>query len=148
MYSFAFSESSSRSNLDPTLIHDLLKMVDEFNVLAESFRRVRDFIEEGRDTNVALRLFRKCMINPHTYNLPNVDEVATLIVGDFDSSDCGCDIIIRTRSGFLQRIPECHTSFLPLQYPIMFPYGIDGYEDNIGSRQRKDWKQTRFSLRE
>ncbi|XP_057452381.1 uncharacterized protein LOC130744206 [Lotus japonicus] len=86
------------------------------------------------------------------YNLPSVDEVADLIVGDFDCSGCGRDIILRTHGGSFQRITEDHASFLPLQYPLIFPYGEDGYSDNIKFRSTTDDEISRktkhISLRE
>ncbi|XP_057432073.1 uncharacterized protein LOC130724815 [Lotus japonicus] len=146
-----FSQRSTRSNLDQSLVKDLMMMIDESNILAKSFRRVRDHIEDGV-ANVALRLFQNRVQNPNTYNLPNVDEVAALIVGDFDSSDCDRDIIIRTQNGYLQRIPEYHVSFLPLQYPIIFPYGNGGYTKGISfaadSINDGDWKREGVSFLE
>ncbi|KAI9117087.1 hypothetical protein K1719_012086 [Acacia pycnantha] len=41
------------------------------------------------------------------------------------------DIIVRKQSGDLQRIDELHMAYLPLQYPLLFPYGNDGYNSSI-----------------
>ncbi|XP_031091013.1 uncharacterized protein LOC115996011 [Ipomoea triloba] len=56
------------------------------------------------------------------------------------------DILVECKSGKLKRINELNSAYLPLQYPILFPYGEDGYRDDIqfnttitqagGSRQR------------
>src|ERR1044072_2549324 len=108
-----------------------MKMMDSSNALARSFRRIRDYVNQGLGDFVGLRLFRNNASDPRTYNLPILDEVAALIVGDFDSSDSGREIILRSQSGVLRRIPEKHTSFLPLQYPLLFPCGKHGYADNI-----------------
>ncbi|XP_057451985.1 uncharacterized protein LOC130743773 [Lotus japonicus] len=140
------------SSLDPALVADLIKMVDEFNRLAQTFRKVRDYVEQGDAENVSLRLFRSCLVDPNTYNLPSVNEVAALIVGDFDSSDCGRDIILRTKNGHFQRIYENHSSFLPLQYPILFPYGEKGFSDDIDFANaynvNTDPRRDHISLRE
>ncbi|XP_057415202.1 uncharacterized protein LOC130710064 [Lotus japonicus] len=143
---------SGNSSIDPDLVSDLIKMVDEFNRLAKLFRRVRDYVQEGEAENVALRLFRSCSLDPKTYNLPSVDEVAALIVGHFDSSDCGRDIILRTRNGQLQRIYENHSSFMPLQYPILFPHGEKGFSEDIdfanSHNVNTDPRRDHISLRE
>ena len=47
-------------------------------------------------------MFRNCSADAQMYNTPTVDEVAALIVGDFDSSEHGHDIIVRCRSGEFQ----------------------------------------------
>ncbi|XP_057450048.1 uncharacterized protein LOC130741224 isoform X4 [Lotus japonicus] len=147
-----FSDSTGKCSLNSDLVVELMAMVDEFNVLAKSFRRVRDHVQEANSNQVALRLFRHRVNDPKTYNLPTVDEVAALIVEDFDTSDCGRDIILRTSSGNLQRIYDTHSSFLPLQYPLIFPYGEEGFSDEIGfdgiNYDSSIYKRTTISLRE
>ncbi|XP_057456402.1 uncharacterized protein LOC130747469 [Lotus japonicus] len=127
-------------------------MIDQENVLAKNFRRVRDHIEAGSTPNIALRLFRDHSNENRMYDLPTNDKIAALIVGDFDSSDCGRDIILRTNSGSMQRIYETHVSFLPLQYPLIFTNGRGGYSRkfklNKNSTKSKQWKRKKVSLRE
>ncbi|XP_012835448.1 PREDICTED: uncharacterized protein LOC105956154 [Erythranthe guttata] len=45
------------------------------------------------------------------------------------------DIVVETRSNKLQRISELHPHYLPLQYPLLFPYGEDDYRDDISLRE-------------
>ncbi|XP_057444054.1 uncharacterized protein LOC130736228 [Lotus japonicus] len=133
-----FRNSDGSCKLNKSLIEDLLAMVDECNVLVKSFRKVRDFISINPLLRISLRLFRARPKDPRVYNLPSVDEVAGLIVGDFDSTDCGRDIVVSSMDGTLRRIHETHTSFLPLQYPLLFPNGEDGYKEDILFRQDGD----------
>ncbi|XP_057248262.1 uncharacterized protein LOC125493694 [Beta vulgaris subsp. vulgaris] len=70
-----------------------------------------------------------------TYNLPTTSEVAALIVGDIDSADKR-DIIIETKGGKLQQISELHPSYLAMQYPLLFPYGEDGFRTDIMHRDK------------
>jgi len=60
------------------------------------------------------------------YNLPKVVEVAALIVGNQQTGE-NRDIIVEKQSRRLKRIDELHPSYLPLQYPLLFPKGEDGY---------------------
>lgn len=113
------------SSVDSDLVKDLISMIDQHNVLAKSFRKVKDEVERHAPANVSMKLFRSRKNDPMTYNLPTVDEVAAVIVGDFDSSDHGRDIVVRCKDGEFQRIHETHTSFIPLQYPLLFSYGED-----------------------
>nr|VDD51523.1 unnamed protein product [Brassica oleracea] len=41
------------------------------------------------------------------------------------------DIVIESTTGKLQRISELHPAYLPLQYPLLFPYGEDGFRLGI-----------------
>ena len=66
--------------------------------------------------------------------------------------DVGRDIIVKKNSGQLFRLHETHTTFIPLQYPLIFPFGEDGYQEDIpicNSRSNsKERKRSRISLRE
>ncbi|MCH81881.1 helicase-like protein, partial [Trifolium medium] len=41
------------------------------------------------------------------------------------------DVIVETRSGLLQRISTFEPAYWPLQYPLLFPRGEDGYRRDI-----------------
>ena len=41
------------------------------------------------------------------------------------------DIVLHYRDGGLQCISELHRSYDPLQYPLLFPYGKDGWYINL-----------------
>lgn len=43
----------------------------------------------------------------------------------------------------LQRIDEFHSSYLSFQYPLIFPYGEDGYRPSILLRYVDDTKVTK-----
>jgi hypothetical protein len=127
-------------------------MLDDFNTLVKSFRMVRDFCNMSLNVPVRLRLFRNRDFDPRTYNIPQISEVAALILGDFDTTEEGRDIIVRERDGLLQRIHETHAKYIPLQYPLLFPRGEDQYDEKLkrntlsstGSRT----KRVRVTLRE
>jgi hypothetical protein len=119
-------------------VKDLKDMIDNFNPLAKGFRKVRDAFESGQRTNLTLRLYRKRYKDSRMHNIPTVDEVAGLIVGDFDDSDVGRDIIVNDKRFGLTRIHETHVLFMPLQYPLIFPWGENGWEPNIPHRVTKE----------
>lgn len=78
-------------------------------------------------------------VNQHRgrYNAPTTNEVAVLLVDDDKGSR---DIVSNCRDGRLQRVSELHRSYDPLQYPLMFPKGEDGYYLTIalnGNSERK-----------
>ena len=129
-----------------------MNVVDEHNKLAKSFRMVRDFRLANEDVLVKLRLFRNRSFDSRVYNVPEIDEVAALIVGDFDSSEDGRDIVVRERDGGLQRIHETHAKYIPLQYPLLFPFGEDQYEKyierNVLTKRATVKKYVRVSLHE
>ncbi|KAF3637442.1 hypothetical protein FXO37_24909 [Capsicum annuum] len=68
------------------IVQDLKQMLDEYNVLTNSFRMIRGIFQEDSYTNVRLRLIGKRNYDGRRYNLPTVLEVAALVVGDFKVS--------------------------------------------------------------
>jgi hypothetical protein len=125
--------------------------MDEHNKLVKSFRMVRDYIQIDQTVQVSLRLFRNRERDPRVYNMPELDEVVALIVGDIGDEENGRDIIFRERDGYLQRLHETHAKYIPLQYPLLFPFGEDQYQEKIplnrltNSTSKK--KRKRVSLR-
>ncbi|XP_022019618.1 uncharacterized protein LOC110919663 [Helianthus annuus] len=96
---------------------------------------VRDHLHETPNVSLRLRLISQRDRDGRTYNLPTCSEVAALIVDEPDLKIESRDIIVEKRSGVLKRISELHPSYLALQYPILFPYGDDGYRINIPHRE-------------
>ncbi|XP_070008699.1 uncharacterized protein [Nicotiana sylvestris] len=128
---FSFTRGEDINKLHAEIVSDLKQMLDDNNVLAKTFRMVRDRFQENIDSNVKLRLIGKRSTDGRRYNLPTIPEVAALVVGDFEVSGSDRDIIIETQSGQLQRINELNAAYLGLQYPLLFPYGEDGYREDI-----------------
>ncbi|XP_022041030.1 uncharacterized protein LOC110943601 [Helianthus annuus] len=109
-------------------------MLDANNMLVKIYRMVRDCFQQNPNTTLKLRLIGKREQDGRTYNLPTSSEVAALIVGDIDNALENRDIVVETQTGSLKRISELHPSYLALQYPILFPYGDDGYRIDIPHR--------------
>lgn len=106
-------------------------MLDEYNVLVQSFRMAKEKINAEGRSDVRLKLIGRRCGDARRYNLPSTSEVAALVVGDFDESLGDRDILVETKTGQLKRINELNASYLGLQYPLLFPYGEDGYREDI-----------------
>ncbi|CAH9100410.1 unnamed protein product [Cuscuta epithymum] len=124
-------------DLHERIVEDLKKTLDEHNVLVKSFRMAGKKIREEGCVDFKLKLIGKRAKDARTYNLPSVSEVAALIVGDLDLSLGERDIVVETCAGGLQRINELHPSYFALQYPLLFPYGEDGYREDIPLSKKK-----------
>ncbi|KAK9689053.1 hypothetical protein RND81_09G031800 [Saponaria officinalis] len=122
---------------DDRVIRLLKEMIDQHNPLAATFRMARDRLRVGVEGDVKLRLISRRQTDGRTYNLPTTSEVAALIVGDIGDTFDKRDITIEQQCGRLQRISELHPSYLALQYPLLFPYGEDGFRLGIMHRDRR-----------
>ncbi|XP_074300786.1 uncharacterized protein LOC141632106 [Silene latifolia] len=106
-------------------------MIDQYNPLAKLFRMVRDKLSIDKDSEVSIRLISRREKDGRTYNRPTVSEIAALIEGDIGPNMEKRDIIVKKSCGGLQRISELHPLYTPLQYPLLFPSGDDGYRLGI-----------------
>ncbi|KAF1862622.1 hypothetical protein Lal_00013383 [Lupinus albus] len=130
-------EGIRNNKVDPEVVVQLSKMLDENNVHAKSFRMASERLKDGVVQNLKLKLIAERNSDGRINNLPTISEVAALVVGDIEST-CQRDIIMETQSGQLKRIDELHASYLAFQYPLLFPYGEDGYRHDVCHRVRVD----------
>ncbi|XP_057756276.1 uncharacterized protein LOC130975502 [Arachis stenosperma] len=118
----AIRSSNSNNVIEQTIVNELKQMMDLHNPLAKR------------------------------YNIPTASEVAILIVGDIDESSLQRDIILETTSNRLKRIDVLHPSYRSLQYPLIFPYGEDGFRPGIENYSTFDISGTKkrktISIRE
>ncbi|KAF1866684.1 hypothetical protein Lal_00018068 [Lupinus albus] len=138
------------NNVDLQVVMKLSKMLDDNNVHAKSSRMASERLRHGGVTNLKLKLIAERNSDGRINNLPIVSEVAALIVGDIDSTSQR-DIIMETQSGQLKRINELIASYLAFQYPLLFPYGEDGYRHDVCHRDRLSShgrKRNRVTVRE
>nr|KAJ0209704.1 hypothetical protein LSAT_V11C400181780 [Lactuca sativa] len=153
MYTFIYfsGEKDQSTSIDSDIIEDIKVMLDSNNVLVRSYRMVRDTFPKNPEVDMKLRLIERREQDGRTYNLPTASEVAALIIGDISDSIEKRDIVIQTKNGCLQRISELHPSYLPLQYPLLFPYGDDGYSVDIlhrGVSYTTDSTRAKCTMRE
>ncbi|KAK4275656.1 hypothetical protein QN277_018697 [Acacia crassicarpa] len=129
----AVSRHSCAEQLDPNIVKLIKDCLDKNNIIVKHYRSAANIIRQNVFPDVSIRLIRSSSSIPmsNQYNLPTTSELAALIVSDFDNSYTKRDIIVRRKSGDLQRIDELHTAYLPLQYPLLFPYGNNGYDSSI-----------------
>ena len=80
---FILVNNSSRGPLpiDPSIVNDLNKMIDEENPIAKNFRMAADRFKTSYEKDVKLCLIGRRSRDGRMYNLPTCTEVAALIVG-------------------------------------------------------------------
>ncbi|XP_074323781.1 uncharacterized protein LOC141660692 [Apium graveolens] len=91
----------------------------------------RDRFKNNEPKEVELELISCKAANGRSNNVGPSNEVGALIVGDLEDS-CGTrDIVVQIKTKQLQRIFETNAHFMPLQYPLLFPYGDEGFQLKI-----------------
>ncbi|KAK4594131.1 hypothetical protein RGQ29_017994 [Quercus rubra] len=126
-----FSNGQINSDLDPSIVDALIQMFDESNNLVKIFRMSRDRFIDADVHQLRLRLIGSRTTDGREYSLPTCSEIAAIIVGDIGAENSHRDIIVELKEGGLQRINVLHPSYMALQYPLLFPYGEDGFRLGI-----------------
>ncbi|CAA7035449.1 unnamed protein product [Microthlaspi erraticum] len=128
----AFGKSGGKDGVRQDIVDIQKKMLDDHNPHVKAFRSASEKFQGAEDMHgMRLRLASGRKSDGRTHNLPTEDDVAALIPGDFSGDMEKRDIIIESRSGKLQHISELHPAYLALQYPIIFPFGEDGFRLGI-----------------
>jgi len=118
--------------LDPTTLDRLLTMMYNINPYVKMFKMARDMMAtEGAPMDLKLRLIGSRTKDARQYNVPMVDEVAALMVGDGSEAVDRRDVVLTQQAGLFQCISKLHVKYMALHYPLLFPYSEDGWHPNI-----------------
>lgn len=104
-------------------------MLDSHSCVAKAFRMARDWCNTNNSYELKLRLIGERQQSRRQFNRPQVPEIAALILGDFGSHSGKRYIVIHNKKNGLQRISKLHPLYMVMQYPLLFPYGEDGYHE-------------------
>lgn len=116
------------NGLDKEIVQGLLKMLDANNSLVKKFRMASEVLRDNKHAVISIRLIAPGENDSPQFSLPATDELAALVFGEFTLEAPCRDLIIRSRVDKLQRISSLDTTYMPLQYPLLFPYGEHGFQ--------------------
>ncbi|KAH8940818.1 hypothetical protein BDL97_14G004500 [Sphagnum fallax] len=88
-------------------------------------------VTKGAPMDLKLRLIASRIKDAHQYNVSTTDEVITLMVGDGSEVVDKRDVVRAQQASLFHRISELHVGYMALHYPLLFPYGEDGWHPNI-----------------
>ena len=118
--------------LKPDIIRGINRLLHESHHYVEVFKVAKEIFEqEAVPTNVKVVINeakRPSGEHSRRYNRPLSDEVGVLMPNDAANNR---DIVLHYRDGGLKHISELHRSYDPLQYPLLFPNGTDGWHLNL-----------------
>ncbi|CAN7047919.1 unnamed protein product [Brassica oleracea var. botrytis] len=147
----AYGRTGSTEKIKRQIVEILKNMLDANSCYVGAFRSARERLEvSGAGRRMRLVLASGRSTDGRTYNLPTENDVAALIPGDFEKSMENRDIILESSTGKLQRISELHPAYLPSQYPLLVPFGEDGFRlgIDIGFLDKKGRKRKTITMRE
>jgi len=112
-------------NIDTVLC--LQTMLQRYNPYIEMFLTAHERLLENSNLSLHIKLLELSSYDSRRYNRPTVGELAVIMVGSGDQPTAGRDIVLKGRHYGLQRIRETHSSYNPLRYPLLFPFGEQGW---------------------
>src|SRR5204863_6757501 len=120
-------------NLDLEILQLLSTVLREVNPYVQFWSNAAERIAENAQLTIHLKMLNPTVCDPRRYNRPTVDEVAAIIVRtENDDQPLDRDIIIRHQdTGKLQRISQHSLCYMPMRYPLLFPYGEEGWHPLI-----------------
>ncbi|KAF6169824.1 hypothetical protein GIB67_034216, partial [Kingdonia uniflora] len=132
------SALNARVTRNPQLDTDVLKIIQdnlkEYNLFVRIYRQTYEVLNDAystdnQDVNVHAHLHYSSRTDRRRYNLPSTDEIVVIIPGNGQEAPSTKDIVVYLRGGHeLMRISECHPSYLPMHYVLLFPHGEMGWE--------------------
>ncbi|XP_076901564.1 uncharacterized protein LOC143556009 [Bidens hawaiensis] len=140
----AFS-NETHSELNAETVSLILRILESCNELVKLFRMARDLISSGHMQTFNICLYGSDRARARTYNRP-VPGTIGAIVSDGDPSCHQFDIIIRHKDDTPQRILKLHSLYMPLQYPLLLPFGESGWSPSLKLREPDGSQDKRLTI--
>lgn len=127
------------SHLDQTTIEMLDRIIRENNIFAQSYRMMREEINQQRLINndqnepeLQLLFSLKPGVDRRRYNFQRTNEVAAIFSTTADGEIPESYVTIRNRNTrCLQCVPSMNSNVEPWIYPLLYPFGTQGWHSNL-----------------
>ncbi|XP_074358786.1 uncharacterized protein LOC141698074 [Apium graveolens] len=119
------------NNVDPDIVEELLSMLDKNNELVKAFRMARNRFENEDLDEFNLVLISSQSSSGRPNHITPSDEVGASIVSDDTDTGGFRDTVVNFKQEGLKRIYKTYPHFMQLQYPLLFPWGTEGYHKRL-----------------
>ena len=119
-------------DLNGAVTQQLQAMLHAVNPLIRLFRTGAERLQTYPDLNLRIVFLDPDRRRNRTYNRPTANEIGGIMLDDGSATTHERDIVIERRGApFPERISYMHASYLPMQYPLLFPQGDLGWHNAI-----------------
>ena len=135
---------AQNQSLSQNVMQGLQNMLLHHHQYAPVFKHAHEILRDynGPVEDAEVRLHVAPGLDKQRYNLPTADEVAVILPGA--QSKAPHDIILRNHAGPLYRISDLHPAYVPLQYPLLFPWGENGWHPGLLMHETPRQHETRL----
>ncbi|KAI3675989.1 hypothetical protein L1987_85585 [Smallanthus sonchifolius] len=123
-----FFSNADRSQLSADVVSILSRTLHEVNQYVRLFKSSRELCLLPEVPNFAIKLYSR--VKERCYDAPATGTLGA-IVCDGDSVATDFDVIIRSKNGTPRRVSKLHPSYMPLQYPLLFPRAEQGWSPEL-----------------
>ncbi|KAJ0509074.1 putative helitron helicase-like domain-containing protein [Helianthus annuus] len=138
-----FFNNSDHHNLSDSIVGTLSQMLNTYNGYARLFKNAGDICRTTEASCYSIRLYSN--VPDRRYGAPSTDALGGIVCGD-DFNASNYDIIIHSKDGMPQRVSKLHQSYMPLQYPLLFPFGEEGWSPKLQLRKVDGSKDKRLTV--
>ncbi|XP_023736845.1 uncharacterized protein LOC111884761 [Lactuca sativa] len=114
--------------LSADIVACLSDMLTANNEYVRTFKTAKEISQSMSLDSYAVRLFNT--IPDRRYGPPVAGTLGCIVCGD-DVGGASYDVVIYSKTGLPQRISKLHPSYMPLMYPLLFPYGEAGWSPQL-----------------
>ena len=119
-------------DLNEAVAQRLQEMLHAINPFVRLFRTGAERLQANPDMNLRIIFRDPNRQSNRTYNRPCANEVGGIMLDDGSVTTHERDIVIERRGApFPERISYMHPSYMPMQYPLLFPMGDLGWHNAI-----------------
>ena len=136
---------AQNQSLSQNVMHGLQDMLLQHYQYAPVFKHAHEILCEydGLIEDAEVCLWVTPGLDKWQYNLPTADEVTVILPGS--QSKAPWDIVLQNWDGLLYQISDLHPAYAPLQYPLLFPWGENGWHPDMvlheSTQQCEKWLQ-------
>ncbi|KAL3636382.1 hypothetical protein CASFOL_020929 [Castilleja foliolosa] len=130
-------------SLSEDVVQNLSSMLSSCNEYARLFRNAADLCDPSADTDFSIRLYNN--VGDRRYTPPEPGTLGGIVRAD-DLNATGYDIIIHSKDGPPQRVSKLHPSYIPLQYPLLFPFAEQGWSPNLTMHSNSSARERRLTV--
>ncbi|XP_021985268.2 uncharacterized protein LOC110881257 [Helianthus annuus] len=133
---------STQCSLSADIVRTLNDVLTTHNKYVRVFKNAKEMADPTKN-NYSVRLYNN--VPDRRYGPPSPGTLGGIVCGD-DANSSGYDIIVHSKDGIPQRVSKLHPCYMPLQYPLLFPFGEEGWSPRFHLHQVHSTKEKRLTV--
>ncbi|KAL3652344.1 hypothetical protein CASFOL_002025 [Castilleja foliolosa] len=123
-----FFNGSDQHSLLPAVVATLSETLKSCNEYVRLFKTAADFSNMSADCDYSVRLYNN--VGDQRYEPPASGTLGGIVYAE-DSNASNYDIVVHKKDGTPHRVSKLHPSYMPLQYPLLFPFAEPGWSTDL-----------------